>query len=359
MSGYLGGLWIGTTRTIDPSGNAQFASLNVTTSDSTLQNLYTANTNVQQRLSIGGITNSVTLNFGNGHGTCLNLQPTTITVTNTGVISDISCCYLASQPLQGNVSQTLGDLSTLYIPGSPSITSASRTGSNWSLKVASGNSYFGGGLTTVTASVTSTTDTSSAATGALLVAGGLGVAKGIHCDGTANLNAITSAGITCTGASSISGLFSSTNSTNATSTASGSIITTGGIGVTKDIYCGGTVTCNTLTTTNINFTGVLDLSGALRLQWAASSATAITLGSGDCYVECTASSNVTVTLPSLSGGIQGQIYVIQHSSDSAIQVTIVPNGSDRIGGVLNPTVILYSKYSAARLIAGLNSWISL
>lgn len=359
MAFYAKGLYVGNSKVIDSSTNASFSSLNVTASDTNLQSLYTTNASVQQRLAIGGVTNSVNLNFGNGHGACINLQSSTVTVSNTGIIADISSCYLGAQPLQGNVSQTLGDLSTLYIAGAPSITNAVRSGSNWALKVGTGNVCFGGSLLAVSTTLSSTTNSTSALTGALTVAGGIGVAQDIHCDGNLSVGAVSATTIGASGTSTFTGAISSTNTTNATNITSGSIRTLGGIGVAQDIYCGGTITCNTLSASNFGFAGALILTGALRLKWATSASTSIVLGNSDCYIECTAASNVAVTLPSLSGGIQGQVYVIQHASDSVIQVTISANGTDRIGGVVSSPLVLYTKYSSAKIIAGSTSWISL
>jgi len=77
-------------------------------------------------------------------------------------------------------------------------------------------------------SINSTTDSSSTTTGALVVDGGMGIAKNVHVGGTLNTNAFTA-----------SNICNFDNTTNSTSTSSGALIIDGGVGIAKDIFVGG------------------------------------------------------------------------------------------------------------------------
>ncbi len=98
------------------------------------------------------------------------------------------------------------------------------------------------GLTSQTGSFTSTTDSSSASTGALVTAGGVGIAKNLSVGGNISL----------TGTQSI------TNTTDSTSASTGSLVTTGGVGIAKNL----TVGADASIIGNLNVTGLMTQTGS-------------------------------------------------------------------------------------------------
>lgn len=96
-----------------------------------------------------------------------------------------------------------------------------------------------------TVNLNSTSDASSISTGSLILAGGIGISKNIYGAGqlvitnTSSSAAIISGGVTIARSLNTAGTISVTNSANATSSSSGSITTLGGIGITQDLFVGG------------------------------------------------------------------------------------------------------------------------
>jgi hypothetical protein len=103
------------------------------------------------------------------------------------------------------------------------------------------------------ASVTNTTDSVSSVTGAVITAGGLGVAKALYVGTTIfenNVRIISAAGsnLSKTGNTldvisnpTFSGVTTITNTTDSVSSVTGAVITAGGLGVAKALYVGTTI----------------------------------------------------------------------------------------------------------------------
>jgi hypothetical protein len=82
-----------------------------------------------------------------------------------------------------------------------------------------------------TLNVTSTTDSDSTTTGALVVSGGVGIAKKLYVDGVASLNSLI---VTSTNARN------TINSTNgSTSSTTGALVVSGGVGIGQNLHVGG------------------------------------------------------------------------------------------------------------------------
>jgi len=95
--------------------------------------------------------------------------------------------------------------------------------------------------------VSDTTDSSSTPTGALTVAGGVGVAKNLSVGGSLGV----ASGVTFT------------NSTDSSSTTTGALVVSGGVGVAKKLWVGGTINAiGGLTASGATFTGLITLAGA-------------------------------------------------------------------------------------------------
>jgi hypothetical protein len=88
--------------------------------------------------------------------------------------------------------------------------------------------------------VSNTSQSTSTTSGAVEIAGGVGIVKDLWVGGTIHTplvlaNAITTTNLTVTG----QGLF--TSSTNSTSTTTGALVVTGGVGIGKDLWVGGNI----------------------------------------------------------------------------------------------------------------------
>jgi hypothetical protein len=107
---------------------------------------------------------------------------------------------------------------------------------------------FIGGITNIVGSlgvggivnVSNTSQSTSTTSGAVEIAGGVGIVKDLWVGGTIHTplvlaDAVTTTNLTVTG----QGLF--TNSTNSTSTETGALVVTGGVGIGKDLWVGGNI----------------------------------------------------------------------------------------------------------------------
>jgi hypothetical protein len=142
----------------------------------------------------------------------------------------------------------------------------------------------GGGVV----SISNTTNAINATTGALVVAGGFGVAKDVHIGGSMTTGSINIDGSVIATALSTEGL--DVTGTSTLSTATATALTTGGLDVT------GAATLSTATATAVT-TGGLDVTGAATLSSA--TATALTTGGLDVTGAATLS---TATATALTTG---------------------------------------------------------
>ena len=135
-----------------------------------------------------------------------------------------------------DVSQTEPDLG---LPGSDgSILISSSTGTRvWTHTLTN--------ITIDNLAITNTTSATSTSTGALTVAGGVGIGKDLYVGGTSTLGVLNATSGTfsgtlgVTGTSTLSGTTNITNTTSATSTSTGALTVVGGVGIGKDLYVGG------------------------------------------------------------------------------------------------------------------------
>ena len=129
--------------------------------------------------------------------------------------------------------------------------------------------------------VTNTTESTSAITGALIVDGGVGIAKAVNTDGAVHINDVTASASTVTGALTIAGgagiagaayvggVTRITNATASTSTATGAITVAGGAGIAGAAYVGGVVRVTNATASTSTTTGALTIAGGVGIAGAA------------------------------------------------------------------------------------------
>jgi enhancing lycopene biosynthesis protein 2 len=122
---------------------------------------------------------------------------------------------------------------------------------------------------TDTVRILNTADAESTSTGALIVSGGVGIAKNLYVGGSSKLVNTTESTSTSTGGLIVSGgvgvaknLFVG-STVDSTSTSTGSLVESGGVGIAKNLYVGGvTNVVNTTASTSVS-TGALVVSGGL------------------------------------------------------------------------------------------------
>lgn len=107
------------------------------------------------------------------NGIILNAAATNCTDTSSsGTVALLSFSSFARPTIIASSASTYTNAATVYIAGTPIASTNATITNNWSLYVASGNSGFNGIL-----KITDTTTPSSNTTGALIVSGGVGIAK--------------------------------------------------------------------------------------------------------------------------------------------------------------------------------------
>jgi hypothetical protein len=199
-------------------------------------------------------------------------------------------------------------------------TTASTTAATGALVIAGGLGVGGAENIGGTLTVHSTTGSSSSTTGALIVDGGLGVAQNAHvgaylmADGTEDSTNLTTGAIQCLGGlavtkrATIGTILAVNGTTESTTTGTGAVIITGGLGVGKNANIGGdldvigTITENGVdvatfggrVTADATFSGPWALSHVLTLVYSK------TAGNVTCYIPAGAyanTSSATITAP--------------------------------------------------------------
>ena len=140
-----------------------------------------------------------------------------------------------------------------------------------------------GNSTTNTIYINNLTDSVSTNTGALQVAGGVGIGSNLYVKNTATIEHI---GVgdgyirdLRVNTFIVNAIFTSTNNLNSTSTYSGAVVIAGGVGIGQDLYVGGLVNANTVTSTVSSATfgtvASLTVTNALLVSSTATTSTVI------------------------------------------------------------------------------------
>lgn len=165
-----------------------------------------------------------------------NIEPASATMTNIGT-QDSSNMNTGSMVLNGG----LGVKKNLY-GNFISAQNASFTNGQDAIATNSASVIVLGGLATgKTILCGGTTDTSETSAGALIVSGGVGIAKGL----------------------AVGGISSFVNSTDSASTYSGSLVVSGGVAVQKSLYVGNKLRSTLNSNSTDTLTGALTVSGGV------------------------------------------------------------------------------------------------
>ena len=148
--------------------------------------------------------------------------------------------------------------------------------------------------------IQSTADSTSAASGSLVVDGGVGIAKNLYVDGVLN----------------------AANTTESTSTTTGSIVTDGGVGITKSLNVGGTVNVADTTESTDSTTGAVIFEGGLAVKKQLNVA-----GTTTKFESTEESSNTITGAVVVAGGIGvgRDIYLGQDLEGSGIDLSYINN----------------------------------
>ncbi len=320
MPRYIDGMVTNSNLAVSSTSDGTFNNLTAQTLSATSFSI--SSLSVGQNAVIGTTTFSVNMNLTYGAGAIASFNNPSTTVLNTGNIADLSAISIKGVSMIGNVLQTIGDISTLYISGGSSITNATVTGSQYALKVGSGNSFFGGNLTST---------------------------------GTITCNSIVANTATFTGGLSFSTPISITDATNSTSSATGCLILSGGAGIAKDVNIAGSLTCASLSTGTLNLTNL-----TLASLTATSSLTAanVTISSGPLVLSCR--SPITSGSPYTINFLGADSFIIIPINSAGPFSVTVPSGTNgqmlillNIGvGTVSVSINIDSQASVIDMVTG-------
>ncbi len=162
--------------------------------------------------------------------------------------------------------------------------------------------------------ITATTQSTSTSTGALVVDGGVGIAKAVYVGGVLNaeigVNLATASGVTTIGAAtpvtvSAAGVLTVAKTTDSTTKDTGAVIIEGGVGVEKSIFAGLTVNAGTTLSVGTNQTFAKEVDHTVTVTTTTTAATAggaldIVSGAG-----ATSGAGGEASIKSGAGGVTG------------------------------------------------------
>lgn len=222
----------------------------------------------------------------------------------------------------------------------------------------------GVGLTTTTKRfrIFDTTDTTNSSTGALIISGGVGIAKDIIADGGITCNQLTIDTLDFN-----SNTISSTNlngNINLTPNGTGTVV----IGTDLDIN-NINIDGNTISSTDTNGdiiltpdgTGIVDVQRPIKLAGLRGavgefSSSSFTVSPTDFLIKLTHNNNQTVNLPNINAANSGQLYVFIKTIAGGT-ASITPDASDTIDYSVSPIALSSIGDKVKLLSDGVSNWI--
>ena len=178
------------------------------------------------------------------------------------------------------------------------------------------------GITTVS----NTTDASSTTTGALIVSGGAGIAKNVFIGG--NLDVVGYIGFSSQ--ISISGITTISNTTDSTSTTTGALVVSGGVGIAKNLVVGAAASFTGLTTVSNTTDSSSPLTGALEIAGGVGIVKNLNVGAGISAVGIVTTLNTTDASSTTTGALQTR-------GGLAVAKTLIVGAGASVAGITTVT----------------------
>jgi len=207
-----------------------------------------------------------------------------------------------------------------------------------------------GNSTTNAIGILNLTQSNSTYSGAFVVAGGVGIGGNLYVNNTGSIeNIVGGTGYIrdlTVNSEIINGVFTSTSIVNSTGTATGSVIIAGGVGIAQDVYIGGILTANTLSSNVLTVT-----SGTIADLTVTNTLIVSNTGTNAVYV----AGDVTVAKSLYAGAL--------YDSNRRVITTVIPTSDPYIGiGNLNSsgTTVTFSltNLGVQTLTAGTDTYVS-
>ncbi len=200
--------------------------------------------------------------------------------------------------------------------------------------------------TSAALALTNTTASSSTTTGALTVAGGAGIAGRLSV-GSLYVNGVQ---IDTNGSSSsfdASAILSLTNTTESTSKTTGALKVAGGVGISKDVYMGGSAYISNYLITSGTYGATSPLNGALRVAGGAGIV-------GDMYIGGLINIGNTATISGITSITNNTASTSKTTGALVVSGGIGINGAANIGGITKvlSTTASTSSLTGALVVSG-------
>ncbi len=279
--------------------------------------------------NISNVGNVSAANITSTTGT-LVMGTTTIAESEIATIDGVTAgTASASKALIVDSNKDITGVRNLSTTGiiSTSLTTDSSSISTGAVTVAGGvgiaKKLYVGGIETIT----DVTESSSISTGALVVNGGVGIAKKLTVGGVETITDVTESSSISTGALvvdggvgiaknlNVAGVETISNTTESSSTIDGALVIAGGVGIAKKLNVGGIETITDVTDSSSISTGALVVDGGVGI------AKKLTVGGVETITDITNSSSITTGALVVNGGVGIALNVVVGGDETITSTT--------------------------------------